>query len=70
MGVYEGRGQLSKSLKELMNLWLETRAAWKDANADRFEKKHLLPLEMDLRNAVSAMDVMSQLLSAIKRDCT
>lgn len=69
MGVYEGRGQLSKSLKELMNLWLETKAAWKDANSDRFEKKHLLPLEMDLRNAVSAMDVMSQLLSAIKRDC-
>jgi hypothetical protein len=24
---------------------------------------------MDLRQAVSAMDVMSQLISAIKRDC-
>jgi len=52
-----------------MNAWLETRASWKDANAERFEKKHLVPLEMDLRQAVSAMDTMSQLLSAIKRDC-
>jgi hypothetical protein len=69
MGVYEGRGQLGKSMKELMNAWMETRSSWKDANADRFEKKHLVPLEMDLRQAVSAMDVMSQLLSAIKRDC-
>jgi hypothetical protein len=69
MGVYEGRGQLGKSMKELMNAWLETRASWKDANAERFEKKHLVPLEMDLRQAVSAMDTMSQLLSAIKRDC-
>ena len=69
MGVYEGRGQLGKSMKELMNAWLETRSSWKDANAERFEKKHLVPLEMDLRQAVSAMDVMSQLLAAIKRDC-
>ena len=69
MGVYEGRGQLGKSMKELMNAWMETRSSWKDANADRFEKKHLVPIEMDLRQAVSAMDVMSQLISAIKRDC-
>ena len=69
MGVYEGRGQLGKSMKELMNAWMETRSSWKDANAERFEKKHLVPLEMDLRQAVSAMDVMSQLISAIKRDC-
>jgi hypothetical protein len=69
MGVYEGRGQLGKSMKELMNAWLETRSSWKDANAERFEKKHLVPVEMDLRQAVSAMDVMSQLISAIKRDC-
>src|SRR5207237_304794 len=44
MGVYEGRGQLGKGMKELLNAWLETRAVWKDANAERFEKKHLHPL--------------------------
>ena len=69
MGVYEGRGQLGKGMKELMNAWMETRSSWKDANADRFEKKHLVGLEQDMRAALSAMDVMSQLLSAIKRDC-
>jgi hypothetical protein len=69
MGVYEGRGQLGKGMKELLNAWLETRAVWKDANAERFEKKHLHPLEMDMRAATSAMDVMSQLISQIKRDC-
>jgi hypothetical protein len=69
MGVYEGRGQLGKGMKELMNAWMETRGVWKDANAERFEKKHLQPLEMDLRAAVSAMDVMSQLIAQIKRDC-
>ena len=69
MGVYEGRGQLGKGMKELMAAWMETKTAWKDLNADRFEKKHVQPLEMDMRAAMSAMDVMSQLLAAIKRDC-
>jgi hypothetical protein len=69
MGVYEGRGQLAKGMKELIGAWMETKSAWKDQNADRFEKKHIQPLEMDLRAAVSAMDVMSQLLATIKRDC-
>ena len=69
MGVYEGRGQLGKASKELINAWQECKASWKDQNAAQFERKHLIPLEMDLRNAVSAMDVMAQLLSAIKRDC-
>ena len=69
MGVYEGRGQLGKGMKTLTAAWMEARSSWKDANAERFEKKHLVPLELDLRAAVSAMDVMSQLLSAIKKDC-
>ncbi len=69
MGVYEGRGQLGKAMKELTNQWLDARASWKDQNAERFEKKHLVPLDMDLRSAVAAMDVMAQLLSHIKRDC-
>lgn len=69
MGVYEGRGQLGKGMKELLAAWMETRQSWKDQNADRFEKKHVQPLEMDLRAAVGAMDTMSQLLAQIKRDC-
>jgi len=69
MGVYEGRGQLGKSIKELLNVWNDTKMTWKDGNSERFEKRHLVPLEMDLRAATGAMDVMSQLLSAIKRDC-
>ena len=69
MGVHEGRGQLAKGLKELVSAWQDTKSQWKDQNAERFEKKHVQPLEMDLRAAVSAMDVMSQLISTIKREC-
>lgn len=70
MGVYEGRGQLSKSMKELLLRWNETKTSWDDVRAHEFEKNFLEPLEMDLRNAVSAMDHMAILLNQIRSVCS
>jgi hypothetical protein len=69
MGVYEGRGQLSKQMKLLLMRWNETRSEWDDANAEQFETTFLQPLEMNLRSATSAMDQMAVLIGQIKRDC-
>jgi hypothetical protein len=69
MGLYEGRGQLGKAMKALLLRWNETKASWDDARSDDFEKTYLVPLEMDLRNAVSAMDHMGVILHQIRRDC-
>src|SRR5256885_12214491 len=60
---------LGKSMKELMNAWLETRSSWKDANADRFEKKHLVGLEMHLRQAVRSEEHTSELQSPCNLVC-
>ena len=69
MGVYEGRGQLSKGIKQLLLRWAEVRTSWNDAAAEHFEKKFLEPLEIDLRNAFSAMDHMATVLGQVRRDC-
>jgi hypothetical protein len=69
MGVYEGRGQISKSMKELMNRWAETRSSWDDAMSEQIEKGTLQPLEMDVRNALGAMEHIAQVLQQIKSDC-
>ena len=69
MGVYEGRGQLAKSMKDLMLRWCETKMTWDDAMARGIEKDVLAPLEADLRNAASAMDHMAVLLNQIHREC-
>lgn len=69
MGVYEGRGQLSKALKLLLTRWAEANMSWHDAASINFEKKYLDPLESDLRNAVSSMDHMAQVLAQVRRDC-
>ena len=69
MGVYEGRGQLAKSMKDLLNRWQEAQHAWDDPMSRAFEKDFLLPLEQDLRNSFSALDHMGQVLAQVRRDC-
>jgi hypothetical protein len=70
MGVYEGRGQLAKGIKELLSRWAETKGDWDDSVSQNFEKRFLIMLEMDVRSATSAMDSMAQILAAVRRDCS
>jgi len=69
MGVYEGRGQLSRGMKDLLNRWTEAKSSWDDANSERFEEKYLRPLEQGMQSAVSAMDTMAVLIAQAHRDC-
>ncbi len=68
MGVYEGRGQLSKGIKDLMQKWAETKGYWQDAVAKQFEEERLLSLERDLKSTMSAMDHMATLLQQARHD--
>lgn len=69
MGLYEGRGSLTKGMSELMARWRDTRGEWQDVVAARFEEKYLDALEQDLRHALGAMDQMATLLSRIRAEC-
>lgn len=69
MGVYEGRGQIAKGMKDLLNRWLETKSDWDDPMSQMIEKDYLVPLEMDLRSAIGAMEHIAQVLAAVRRDC-
>lgn len=69
MGVYEGRGQIAKSMKDLMHHWAEARRDWNDVMSEQIEKDCLVPLEMDVRNAVGAMEHIAQILQQIKSEC-
>lgn len=68
MGVYEGRGQLGKNLKDLMHKWAEVKGSWEDAQSKQFEEKFLEPLQQDLKNAMAAMDHIAVVIQQVKRD--
>ena len=69
MGLYEGRGQLGKIMKDLQQRWHETRMNWDDEQARRFEERFVDVLETDLKIALSAMDEMGAILSQARNDC-
>ncbi|MGH7179768.1 MAG: hypothetical protein ACREJC_20495 [Tepidisphaeraceae bacterium] len=69
MGVYEGRGQLAKAMKELERRWLDTRGSWDDVRSREFEERFLVTIQSDLRTAVGAMDQMAIMISQARQDC-
>src|SRR4051812_17647653 len=69
MGVYEARGTLGKALKQLMLSWSEAKLGWDDPVAHALEANFLVPLEMDLKNAIGAMDHSGAVLAQARRDC-
>jgi hypothetical protein len=69
MGVYEGRGLLSRAMKDLMSHWAAARESWDDVKADEFEKGFLTNLELDVRGATGAMDHLAKVLQQARRDC-
>jgi hypothetical protein len=56
-------------MKDLSNRWHETRLNWSDEQARRFGEKFIDPMEMDARNAISAMDEMASVLAQIRQEC-
>lgn len=69
MSVYASRGQISKAMKNLQMRWQETRGDWDDPVSRAFEKDFLEPLEMDVKNAMGAMDQINGLLQQARKEC-
>ena len=69
MGLYEGRGQLSKAMKDLLDRWQSTKLDWRDAQAEQLEREVLDLLARDVQAAGSAMDQIGTVVKQAQRDC-
>lgn len=69
MSVQASQGQISKAMKTLHLRWQETRGDWDDSVSRAFEKDFIEPLEMDVRNAMGAMDQINGVLQQARRAC-
>jgi hypothetical protein len=66
--MHEGRAQTAKAMKDLAMRWGDTKLQWNDAASKAFEARFLTNMELDFRQALGAMDTMSQILMQIRRD--
>jgi hypothetical protein len=69
MGMYESRGMLARSMKDLQARWDRARAEWDDPRSRAFGAERIEPLERDLRQATAAMEQMGALLRQIRSAC-
>jgi hypothetical protein len=69
MSLMDSKGTLAKAAKELFARWEDVKTVWSDSQSVQFEKTYLVPLEQDVRSALTAMEQMNQVLMKIESDC-
>lgn len=69
MSLSAGRNMLRGAVKDLLVKWEQARLGWDDPMSQELEKFHLAPLEPKARNALAAMDKMTELVAQARREC-
>ena len=69
MNVKGSASKLSKSTKQLMISWAETKNSWRDGKALEFEAKYLEPLPQAVESAVKVINELDKVLTRIRQDC-
>ena len=66
--IMAGTNRLKHALKSLEDHWIATRETWGDSVAQRFEERHLKPLDPATDAAVIAMMKFGEVVDRIRRD--
>lgn len=69
MSVNTAFGQLEHARKSLVAQWDETRVAWTDETARRFEEEFMAPLMIRVRQLEQALSQLDVALRKMRRDC-
>ena len=61
--------RLAGITKELRAQWLDTKAYWKDAQSEEFERRYMEELLASVDRAVTVIEQLDKLVSKIRKDC-
>jgi hypothetical protein len=70
VSLISASGELGQGLKVAREVWEDTRAVWKDAVAEDFEKRHWTPMADQVAAVTDAIDRLAPILARMYRDCT
>ncbi len=68
--VAAGSTRLRHTAGALREQWLATEATWGDAVRQRFEERHIRPIEPAVAAAVTGMMKLAEILDQVRRDCS
>ena len=66
--IMAGTNRLKHALKALEEHWLATRDGWNDSVRQRFEERHLKPLDPATDAAVIGMMKFGEVIDRLRRD--
>jgi hypothetical protein len=61
--------RLSGITKDLWTEWQRTKAYWRDAKCEEFERKYLEELRASVDKTVGVIEQLDKLLGKIRKDC-
>ena len=70
MSVAGSKVKLSSAIRDLRIRWDQTREGWKDAASESIEQDYIAPFEREVRTAIKALETMSEVMIAIRKDCS
>jgi hypothetical protein len=68
--VLAGSTRLHQTIRVLKDQWLLTEATWGDRVRQRFEERHLAPLEPAVDSAINGLQKIAEVLDEVRRDCS
>ncbi len=69
MSLKASKAKLARATRDLTMRWEQTRATWRDQQAQQFERKFIAPLPDNISSAVVIIDELDQVLNKIKKSC-
>ncbi|MEZ6123888.1 MAG: hypothetical protein R3C49_12015 [Planctomycetaceae bacterium] len=61
--------RLADSLKQLEQIWMETREEWSDPVSDRIENEYLVPLHGRIQAMLDTVEKLSSVCAKAERAC-
>ena len=68
--VIAGSNRMKSALNTRSEEWKVTEATWQDSVRNRFEERHLRPLDPAVAAAMIGMHKLAELLHKVRRDCS
>lgn len=66
--IMAGTNRLRHALKGLQDHWLITQETWNDSVRQRFEERHLRPLDSATDAAANGMQKFGEIIDRLRRD--
>lgn len=68
--VMAGASRLKHAIRALQEHWRAAEPTWDDSVKQRFEERHLAPLDPAIAAALIGMQKMAEVLDRVRRDCS